>query len=393
MVSTTLISESNLDAVTRSSLASATTGDRKKHCVFLFALAAFLLLDTAVFRSGWYQQILEPYSSAGMYLFQKNHALFRVNHSKHLIAFLGDSRMLEGFSVKDFCRNTVKTEYVPALLDVPATSLRVWYYLLKQVDPKGSAFEAVVVPLVSYSNVDERDDPNERALDASFLAPHLSFGESIDLLASYADDEIRARILLGCAVKMYAYRLDVQGLLFDPKQRLRNIRHWKREDELLIYNYDGRPNSLVGIVEEHDALSKGTSTISDLALQRLNHRVHALLPPQSGRQKKYNDYWLNRLVDHYSNTGTKIIVYKIPTDPFQRKIPIPDDYSTITRLSKQKIVAVLPENLFQDLSAPDYFWDDMHLNQAGRRVLTRRLTSAVLQVLTASPHTSTKLSI
>jgi hypothetical protein len=388
MVST-LISESNLDAVTRSLHVSDSGGSREQRCVFLFALAMFLLIDTAIFRSGWYQQILEPYSSAGMYLFQKNHALLRVNHSKHVIAFLGDSRMLEGFSAKDFCRNVVNSGYVPALLDVPGTSLRVWYYLLRQVDPKGSAFEAVVVPVVSYSNVDEREDLNERALDVGFLSPHLSFRESLDLIATYADNEIQARILLGDAVRMYAYRSDVRGLLFDPKQRLKNIRHWKREDELLIYNYPGQSNSLIGILEGHDSFFKGTSTISDLALERLNDRVYTPLPPQTGRQKRYNDYWLNRLVDHYSNAGTKIIVFKMPAGPFQRRIWLPHEYSTIARLSKYRDVAILPENLFQDLLGPEYFGDDMHLNQAGRRVLTGRLTSAILRVLKVSPDTST----
>jgi hypothetical protein len=324
---------------------------------------------------------MEPYSSAGMYRFQKNHALLKKAQSKHLVAFLGDSRMLEGFSVKNFCNAAANTPYAPVLLDVPGTTLRVWYYLLKQVDPDHHAFEEIAVPLVSYSNVDEWEDLNERILDVNFLAPHLSLAESMDLLNTYTDRDIKIRVMLGNVLRGYAYRSDLQGFLLHPKRRFQDLRHWKREDEHIVYDYEGRPTSLVGLLDQGGALTKGSSDISDIALERLNHRVFNRLPPQTGRQKRYNDYWLNRLVDDYSKAGTKLVIFRIPTDPVVRKIAIPNECSTTTRLSHQKNIFVLPQNLFRDLEAPQYFSDDMHMNGVGRTKFTDRLTSAVLGTL------------
>jgi hypothetical protein len=352
----------------------------KKNAVFVAALFLFLLLDNAIFRTSWYQRYIEPNSSSGIYKFQRWQGLEKQKQSHHLVAFLGDSRMMEGFSARLFENIAEGTPYTPVLLAIHGSSLRVWYYLLKQVDPDANKFDAIVVPLDTYSDADEPGDPNDRGEDVAFLAPFLSFRDSLDLMSTYTDPDTRSKILLGAVLKSYAYRIDLRNFLVDPGRRLQTLRTWGPAAQAhSYYEYPGMQASIIGVRVGVGAISKGSSSATEEVLRRIKSRVFSPSVAQLGKQKRYSALWLQRLNGRYRSG--RLVLVKIPTDPIPRKTPLSNERSTVNGFSHQPNVFVVPENLFNDLEAPRYFFDEMHLNSLGRINFTQRLSQRVIRIL------------
>jgi len=180
---------------------------------------------------------------------------------------------------------------------------------------------------------------------------------------------------------MYALHADLREFLLHPSERLQHLRHWKREDESIIYDYEGRNVSLVGLLDNGDRLTKGSSGIDDLSLARLNTRVFEKLPVQTGKQKRYNDYWFNRLFEAYQGSATRLVFFRVPTDAIARRIAIPTGTSALDQLSTHSNVSVLPQNLFHKFEAPEYFADDLHMNSSARAQFTDLLSKSSISAL------------
>jgi len=354
---------------------------RPRQSAFFAAVIILFLIDTLIFRSGLYQGYIEPYSSVGMYWFRRNLAASKIRESNNLVALVGDSRIQEAFSSKIFDDLAQFRHYKAVNLAIPGTSLRVWYYLLKQVDPKRNAFRLIVIPMASYSDTDESENYNERMYDVCFLSPFLSIPDSLDCLGTFSCTAVRANLLMGTILKAYALRLDVRDFLAHPLRRLRTVSDFKKQGELNVYFYAGVRRSLDGLKLIGGKWTRGTSKVDDAAIDRLNHRVFDLPPAQAGLQRRYNSYWLNRLVEAYAQSSTKLVLVKIPTDGIPRHVTVAKDNSTIDSLGRKNKFIVLPENLCSNLERPQYFGDDLHLNYLGREHFTKKLAPFLIGLL------------
>jgi len=330
---------------------------------FLWAIVAIVLMDAALFRSGFYERLIKPNSSAGVFRYRRKYGLLKAKQSTTLVAAVGDSRIGEGFSARMFDQIATPTRYTAVNLAVPGSTLRVWYYLLEQIDPHRNAFKLIVIPMSSYSDGDESEDFVNRLLDLQFLLPFASPSECLDVLTTYTDQSIRLRVIAGSIFRAYALHSDIKDFLLNPPQRFAELAIGKFYND---YKYEGRTESVSQSLTNRNSFH-------DCAVAR-----------QQRKNSPYKCFWLNRIVAAYKGKDTKILVIKIPTDPL---LKVPKDVgdqnenATLACLAGNKNVFASPEYLFGALNRPDYFFDDVHMNGKGRKVFSEKLSKLIMTYL------------
>jgi hypothetical protein len=350
---------------------------------FLVALLMVFALDVVFLHAGLYNRLIEPDSSVGIFRFRRNLALSKVKGSQRLVALVGDSRIQDAFSARIFDQIAGPTPYRALNLGVPASSLRVWYYLLKEVDPHRNAFDLIVIPLASYSDADEWEDYTNRVYDLRFLTLFSTPSELLSLSESFTDLNAKFTVAIATVFKSNALKSDIRDFLSHPLARLACVSRFEKTGEEDFYRYEGRHTSLLGMEMSGGTWVKGGSSIDDSALRRLNSRVSTAPPPQTGMRQRYNSLWLNRLVDAYTDSQTKILLIKMPTDPVARAYPPPRNYSSLNSIATKKNVFILPEDYFSNLNTPQYFGDDVHLNSQGMAKFSERLSEVILGTLSS----------
>jgi len=349
--------------------------------IFLVAFIAFVAIDVAVFRSGFYHSFIEPSSSLGVYQFRTNLGISKISSGENLVAFVGDSRIQDGFSPQTFDSISGPKGCKAINLGIPASAPRIWYYLLKRVDPDCSAFRAIVIGLPTYRDVDELEDFVDRPYDLHYLMPYLSLSDAAELTSSYSDPSMKGNAVMQWLVKSFGLRTDVADFCFHPLSRLSSVEHSQRYGASDWYRYQGQSTCLDGVQLRNGSWVRGTSNVSDVALQRLNARVFTPLPQQTGRRQRYNTYWLNKLLERYSSSNTKFVFVKVPSDPIPRACAIPANYTTLNSLKNKRKVRIVPENYFANLDSPKFFGDEIHLNTVGRKAFSTRLSYYVISAL------------
>jgi hypothetical protein len=351
--------------------------------VFLLALIAFVAIDVGVFRSGFYHGFIEPNSSLGIFQFRTNLGMSKIASGENLVAFIGDSRIQDGFSEQTFDSISGPKGSRAINLGLPTSAPRIWYYLLKKVDPNCNAFRAIVIGLPTYRDVDEQEDFVDRPYDSHYLMPYLSATDAVELTTSYDDRSMQGNAAMQWLVKSFALRADLADFCFHPLSRLADVEHSQKYGAIDWYHYQGRTTCLDGIQMRNGSWVRGTSNVTDVAVQRLNDRVFTPLPEQTGKRQRYNTYWLNKLLDRYSASNTKFVFVKLPNDPIPRAIKIPANYATLNSLKNRRNVLIMPENYFADLDSPKFFGDEIHLNTKGRIIFSTELSRYIITALGA----------
>lgn len=179
----------------------------------LWALIILLCLDAAIFRCGFYLRYLKPLSYAGMMRQMCNSVSSSVKHRQtDLVGLVGDSRLREGFSAHAF--DLLSGPDSPRALNmaVSGSTLRVWYYLLKHVDPDCRTFKVLVLALPSYSDEDYWESQSNELADLQVL-PILKATDIPEFAASFEDATARGEVLLSTLLNMYGYRRDLRDFM------------------------------------------------------------------------------------------------------------------------------------------------------------------------------------
>ena len=299
-------------------------------------------LDAALFRTPYYRQILEPDSYAGQ--------VERVLHTggNQSVAVLGDSRIAEGFSARIADQRQPALRFLNAA--VPGSTPRCWYYLLRDLDPQGGKFKAIVLPVDAYADEDGHWEWANRTLDLNFLAARLRLADTWTFTASFHSAETRWNALLVCLLKGVILRDDLQAFLAHPGLRLNKAALYQASGSEWAYNYGGNAKDLVGTV-----------------LRDPSPRWPA---PQNGLYAAYRREWFGRIIDRYKGSDTSITFLRLPRGPAAPSVNHAGGGSSILELSG---VTVLPENLFNRLEKPEFFFDQMHMNARGRQLFSTEL--------------------
>ncbi|HVW87335.1 MAG TPA: hypothetical protein VHB50_21760 [Bryobacteraceae bacterium] len=351
------------------------------HAVWWTALsiALFLLMDGALFHSGWYNKYVEPDSTTG----QVEYRLFWLRHTipprPPEVLVIGDSRIAEGFSAR-VAEDTVESKVHFTNLGMPGTSPRVWYYTLRDADPERNRFAAIAIAMDRYSDQDE-EDPSEWLPDLNYLAGRLRFSDCWGFSGSYPTSELRRRVFTGCIFRGAVFRPDVLGLLSGYRARIDHAADWRNNGARYNAAYTGKPEDLTGL--SADWAGRILHFTPDATEGQMTTTRRAVFPdpaPQTGALTAYRQRWLGGIVDLYRNSSTRIIFFPLPRAPLPiLDSPVPARF--LMSVAGRPHISLLDRKTFRDLERPDEFADGLHLNHNGRPLFSARLAQRLAAIV------------
>lgn len=364
-----------------------TTSPRPLHVGrnLLLGIVAFVCLDGLVFHTGLYVSILAPASYAGRVALLTRAEEERPASGLKEVLVLGDSRMAEGFSAKmaDELGSAAGLKFVT--LAEPASTANTWYYMLRKVDPTAGRYWAVVVPYgVGY------EPTSAESLRISMAAPLLRYGDCFTFASAFQQWSGRFRAFTACILRGSAYQSDVADLLEHPIERVERI---KKEPAMVHARavYKGRDYDMVGT--SYDPTTGQMTFPPQLTeAQQRAIRNSLLQPSQSEMQYslRLQRDWIPRILNRYSKSPTAIVLTPVPRGPFAelpafsvaQRAPFPE-------MMVHRTVLSLPQQTFEFLEKPDYYFDAFHLNAKGRQRFTEKLvTELVAHLGAAGQHAS-----
>jgi hypothetical protein len=340
----------------------------------LLGLAAFICVDGVVFHTRLYTSILAPDSYAGRMAVITRAEKDRVSSGLKEVLVLGDSRMAEGFSapVADKLSSVDGFKFVN--LAEPASSVNIWDYMLREVDPTRRRYWAIVVPYgIGF-------EPNSAdPLRISMAAPLLRYEDCFNFAAAFQRWSGRFRAFTACILRGSAFQSDVVDFLEHPIARIRSLqREPKRLQARDIYR--GRDYDIVGT--SYDPKTGQVTFPPRLTeAQREAIRDSLAKPSQSETQDflRMQRDGIQRILNRYSTSRTEIVLTPVPRGPFAglpgASMTFHAAFPTITT---ERAVFSLPEQTFDFLEKPEYYFDGYHLNAKGRQRFTETLVAELV---------------
>jgi hypothetical protein len=340
----------------------------------LIGLAIFICVDGVVFHTKVYTSVLAPDSYAGRMAAITRAERDRVSSGLKEVLVLGDSRMAEGFSpaVADKLSSLDGFKFVN--LTEPASAVNIWDYMLREVDPTRRRYWAIVVPY-GIGFEPSSADP----LRISMAAPLLRYGDCFNFASAFQRWSGRFRAFTACILRGSAFQSDVVDFLEHPVARIRRV---QREPKRLQARdlYKGRDYDIVGT--SYDPKTGQVTFPPRLSeAQRDAIRDSLVKPSQSETQDflRMQRDGIQRILNRYSASSTEIVLTPVPRGPFAglpgASMTFHAAFPTITT---QRAVFSLPEQTFDFLEKPEYYFDGYHLNSKGRQRFTETLVTELV---------------
>ena len=352
----------------------------------LFSIFIFFALDAAIFHSGLYETILKPDSYAGRVSHAVREEKQRESSGLKEILLVGDSRIGRGFS-EEIANHTAMArgiEFVKRA--VFGSSPRTWYYLLREIDPSATRYQAIVLPMQPDSWAGLVDGVRSGGVrDISTIAPLLRYSDAWSFASSFHEWNNRRRAFCACILRGSAFQADIFDLLVHPLQRLKELQREPPPPKPGQRERPGDDADLVGItVDPTTKQIKTSAEISKFQRTSVKRRLQMFSTKGlSGDRFEWTDHILKR----YGSSRTAIVIIRLPRSPFgsfNKGEALEDGANKF--LHGDRLI-MLDEHQFEFLEKPEYFVDQVHLNTKGRRLFTERL-SEELVARVASAETS-----
>jgi hypothetical protein len=340
----------------------------------LLGLVTFICVDGVVFHTRLYTSILAPESYAGRMAAITQAEKNRASSGLKEVLVLGDSRMAEGFSaaVADKLGSGGGFKFVN--LAEPASAVSIWDYMLREVDPARRRYWAIVVPYgIGF-------EPNSAdPLRISMTAPLLRYGDCFNFASAFQRWSGRFRAFTACILRGSAFQNDVVDFLENPIARIRSV---QREPKRLQSRdlYKGRDYDIAGT--SYDPKTGQVTFPTRLTeSQREAIRDSLMKPSQSETQDflRMQRDGIQRILNRYSASPTEVVLTPVPRGPFAglpgASMTFHAAFPTVTA---QKTVFSLPEQTFDFLEKPEYYFDGYHLNAKGRQRFTETLVAELV---------------
>ncbi|MDP9052727.1 MAG: hypothetical protein M3N93_00245 [Acidobacteriota bacterium] len=346
----------------------------------LLSLLLFVVVEAAVFRTGWYIPYLEPQSSAGSvesYL----HWLAKPDRVRvPEVMVLGDSRMAEGFSAP-LADEAVRGRLHFWNFGIAGSTPRIWYYLLRDTDRTRRRFAAIAIAMDGYADEDRWDHQADRLIDLNFVVERLRWTDCVDFARSMTSFDHKMQAFSGCLFKGIPLRSDVQEFLLNRRDRIRRSADWRNNGLGYLSDYGGRPQNLAGLSADftHHTIEYPRG-ISPATKETIDNMVMRPPEEQRGEMTRYRALWLNRIMDLYKDSPTRIVYFELARAP----VPKPESSRPATFLQtalQRPGVVALPRDTFRDLERPEIFFDGLHFNKTGRGLFSNRLAAKISPLL------------
>jgi hypothetical protein len=341
----------------------------------LASLIAFVAFDAAVFHSGLYATILETESYAGRISVRAREEINRKPTGLQEVAVLGDSRIVEGFSAK--IANELASQHGQVYLNmgIDGTTPRLWYLLLREIDPSADRYNAIVLP-VKFDDLNVSGEIADHSQDISMAAPLLRYGDACLFGRSFRQWSNQCTAFAACVLRGHAFQADLLDLLEHPLKRYRTIRE---RPARLKAEYD-----YMGIDEDVRGISYDPATKRLYIPPRFTGRTRSNIRVSVSSLDRSIDLplshaWTDRILDRYAHSSTTIVLLPMPRGPLAGVVqPVrkTEDSLKLTAINKRAIL--MEENLFSFLESPEFYKDGSHLNAKGRLKFTEHLVNQVL---------------
>lgn len=357
---------------------------RRLRCPAGLAVAVLLvwfLLESLVYRSGFYYRFLaEPHSNAGSAMLRPLLARREATGTPPTALVFGDSRITEGFSPAAAGEATPERNFVNVA--VPGSTARTWFYLLRKMQRDGTPFDAVVVG-VPYQPVGAGRWA-DWSLDPAFMASLTDLRDAREFPAGFQDAAIRRRAQYTLWLPALLMQKDTQALLSSPDERRGSLRgkRWWLEN---IGNYPGHEGTMPMLVfdAQRQVLDWGEATSGQRGL--VEQHLATLEDAPSPENDAFLAHWLGKVLELARGNGARLIVFPLPRGPYSQVLPRERGVTpAIAALAREPDVVVLPADFLADLEAPEYFFDALHNNRAGQKILSERLARAVTGAMAGS---------
>ncbi len=351
----------------------------------LATVLGFLMLEALIFRTGWYNRWLEPNSAAGQvegYLAWLDHARPNSASGTSLaeVVVLGDSRVAHGLSAPGADAASGNQLHFWNL-GIAGTLPRDWYYMLRDADPGHRRFAAVVLALDQYSDEDYRDVYADRIVDLNFVIARLGIGDCREFAGSMKSRGNRLNGWLGCLFKGVALHSDFRELLATWPSRFARAKAWREHGLSEVNAFPGIDRNLRGLrVDWERRAITFPPGIDDATRATIQATVMPDWPPNTGETTRYRQRWLPAIFDLYRNSPTRVILLELPRAPLRKPESSTPAVFLNAALPRNGVVAFDRET-FRDLEAPEFFFDGLHLNGAGRAIFSARLGRTVAAVV------------
>ncbi len=286
------------------------------------SLIALLIVDATVFRSGWYFRLAAPESTAGSVINDlRAIRKFYVPGRKNILV-LGNSQIGEGFSARIADATSGRDDLHFINGSDAGTTPRVWYYLLRKVDPDAKRFAAIAL-MVDYDVGANRIDMNNYLADTNYLLPLLRLSDLQDYPASFTNADERERARRAIVLPLQAFGKDIRGLFADPGDRFHDLRRYRKDWLNDVAAYGGRDlrlpalaiDAATGMPSDFSPLDSGTKARVEDYFRTLHEPA-----PESTQEANsaYLREWLGRIALRYAGTNIPVIVFVVPRGPWHR---------------------------------------------------------------------------
>src|SRR5947199_8775164 len=282
--------------------------------------------------------------------------------------------MAEGFSaaVADKLSSVDGFKFVK--LAEAASAVNIWDYMLREVDPARGRYWAIVIPYGIGFEPNSADH-----LRISMAAPLLRYGDCFNFASAFQRWSGRFRAFTACILRGLAFQSDLVNFLEHPIGRIRSLQgEPKRLQSRDLYK--GRNYNIVGT--SYDPKTGQVTFPPRLTeAQREAIRDSLLKPSQSETQDflRMQRDGIQRILNRYSPSSTEIVLTPVPRGPFAG---LPGAsmtfHAAFPPILTQRAVFSLPEQTFDFLEKPEYYFDGLHLNAKGRQGFTETLVAQLV---------------
>ncbi|HEX6832182.1 MAG TPA: hypothetical protein VF132_01505 [Rudaea sp.] len=343
---------------------------------------ALVLLDALLFRTGAYFHVMEPDSTSGS-VYGATLAVDRYSDpARKNVLVLGNSKIGEGFSAPIADAAIARSDLHFVNGSIAGTSPRVWYYFLRKVDPDAKRFAAVAL-MIEYDLSGFGQDLKNYPLDTSYAVSLLGLRDVVDYPASFTDADQRERARRAIALPLQALHEDARELLLHPIRRYRHVAHYRPAWLEAVGVYGGHEEALPDLpIDAQTGLPSDWGSDAATLRPKLEPYFRALRwkadPQQRASNADYEREWIGRIAARYRANGVPVIVFVVPRGPWHATLaspPQPDE--AIAALARDGAITMLPGDAFTLLEKPQYFFDTLHMNRAGREIFSRRFAERV----------------
>jgi hypothetical protein len=343
---------------------------------------ALILIDAAVFRSGVYASWIEPDSTAGSVVSEITLIRQDTDAARRNVLVLGNSQIGEGFSWPTADAAVGKGDLHFVNGSVAGTTPRLWNYLLREVDPDANRYAAIVL-MVDYDVTRWRSTFTDYPLDTSYAAPLLRISDLSDYPDSFADANLRERARRAILLPLQTMRLDLLDFIAHPFKRRNEIVHERPGWIAATAAYPGHKEGLPDLPIDASAGMPSQWGADESTLKpKLEPYFRGLRLTATAKMQavniRYQRQWVGRIAARYHAQGVPVIVFNIPRGPWHESlVPAPQPNSALVELSRSGVITILPGDAFVQFEKPQFFFDTLHMNHAGREAFSTLLAQKI----------------